>query len=82
MLFIGPAVFRSPAASPTQYTTDGVPTGLEEEIRWKVNRGRFDTAGENQLRGTAYSDVSASAGPLADCRVTSSTPVSGSLLRS
>jgi hypothetical protein len=65
LLFIGPAVFRSPAASPTQYTTDGVPTGLEEEIRWKVNRGRFDTAGENQQRGTAYSDVPATAGPLA-----------------
>jgi len=42
------------AAAPVQYVADGVPTGLEEEIRWRVNRGRFDTASENQTRGTAY----------------------------
>jgi hypothetical protein len=53
------------AAVPTQYTADGAPTGLEEEILWRVNRGRFDTASENQTRGTAYTDVPASAGPLA-----------------
>ena len=53
------------AAAPVQYTGDGTPTGLEEEIRWRVNRGRFDTASENQTRGTAYADVPASAGPLA-----------------
>ena len=53
------------AATPTQYTADGSPTGLEEEIRWRVNRGRFDSASENQTRGTSYSDVPASAGPLA-----------------
>ena len=53
------------AAVPSQYTTDGAPTGLEEEIRWRVNRGRFDTVSENQSRGTTYSDVPASAGPLA-----------------
>jgi hypothetical protein len=53
------------AAAPVQYVADGVPTGLEEEIRWRVNRGRFDTASENQTRGTAYADVPASAGPLA-----------------
>jgi len=53
------------AAVPSQYTTDGTPAGLEEEIRWRVNRGRFDTASENQTRGTAYTDVPASAGPLA-----------------
>jgi hypothetical protein len=47
------------------YTADGSPTGLEEEIRWRVNRGRFDSARENQARGTAYADVPASAGPLA-----------------
>ena len=55
----------SPAATPIQYTNDGSPTGLEEEIRWRVNRGRFDSASENQVRGTAYTDVPASTGPLA-----------------
>lgn len=49
----------------TEYPADGVPTGMEEEIRWLMNRGRFDLAGENRLRGTAFSDVPASAGPLA-----------------
>jgi Cysteine-rich secretory protein family len=58
----GPSCF---AAAPVQYTADGTPTGLEEEIRWRVNRGRFDTASENQTRGTAYTDVPASTGPLA-----------------
>jgi Cysteine-rich secretory protein family len=58
----GPLCF---AATPVQYVADGVPTGLEEEIRWRVNRGRFDTASENQTRGTAYADVPATAGPLA-----------------
>ncbi len=47
------------------YPNAGSPTGLEEEIRWRVNRGRFDTSRENQTRGTAYTDVPASAGPLA-----------------
>jgi len=58
----GPLCF---AAAPIQYIGDGVPTGLEEEIRWRVNRGRFDTASENQTRGTTYTDVPAWAGPLA-----------------
>jgi hypothetical protein len=58
----GPLCF---AATPVQYVADGVPTGLEEEIRWRLNRGRFDTASENQTRGTAYADVPTSAGPLA-----------------
>ena len=53
------------SAAPAQYTADGTPAGLEEEIRWRVNRGRFDTASENQIRGTAYTDVPASTGPLA-----------------
>src|SRR5437867_19761 len=48
-----------------QYTLAGTPTGLEEEIRWKVNRGRFDTASENLNRGTAYLDVPSTSGPLA-----------------
>ncbi len=65
LLLSGIAVFRCPAATSTQYTADGVPTGLEEEIRWKVNRGRFDTASENKTRGTSYTDVPATTGPLA-----------------
>ena len=55
----------APAAAQTLYTEDGEPTGLEEEIRWRVNRGRFDTVSENQLRGSSYTDVPATAGPLA-----------------
>ena len=53
------------ARAQTQYVTDGTPTGLEEEIRWRGNRGRFDSASENQTRATAYADVPASSGPLA-----------------
>jgi hypothetical protein len=64
-LLTGLSGLRCFAAVPVQYTADGIPTGLEEEIRWRVNRGRFDTASENQTRGTAYTDVPASAGPLA-----------------
>jgi hypothetical protein len=48
-----------------EYVTDGNPTALEEEIRWHVNRGRFDRDSENTLRGTSYSDIPATAGPLA-----------------
>jgi len=54
-----------PVTAQLQYTLDGTPTGLEEEIRWRVNRGRFDTASENLARGTAYTNVPATAGPLA-----------------
>lgn len=53
------------AVAQTEYTADGVPTGLEEEIRWHVNRGRFDSASENRYRGTNHTDVAATAGPLA-----------------
>lgn len=53
------------AKAQTEYTADGIPTGLEEEIRWRINRGRFDSVGENQQRGTAYTDVPVTAGPLA-----------------
>jgi uncharacterized protein YkwD len=49
----------------TEYTTDGEPTPLEEEIRWLVNRGRFDTSRENTLRATAYTDVPDTSPPLA-----------------
>ena len=54
-----------PAKAQSQYTLDGSPSGFEEEIRWRLNRGRFDTASENLARGTAYTDVPASTGPLA-----------------
>jgi hypothetical protein len=53
------------ASSEVEYTGDGIPSGIEEAIRWRVNRGRFDSAAENQLRGTAYADIPATAGPLA-----------------
>lgn len=53
------------ATAQTAYVADGVPTGLEEEIRWRVNRGRFDSTSENQTRGTSYADIPATAGPLA-----------------
>ena len=42
-----------------QYTGDGIPSGIEEEIRWLVNRGRFDSAAENATQETAYSDIPA-----------------------
>src|SRR4051812_8280486 len=54
-----------PSIAQSVYTLDGTPTGLEEEIRWRVNRGRFDSASENATRGTSYTDVPASSGPLA-----------------
>jgi len=53
------------ATAQMQYTLDGTPTGLEEEIRWRVNRGRFDVVSENLTRGTAYTNLPASSGPLA-----------------
>ena len=53
-----------PAWSQTQYINDGAPTPIEEEIRWRLNRGRFDSASENQKRGTSYTDIPASGGPL------------------
>jgi hypothetical protein len=48
-----------------EYTADGQPTVLEEEIRWLLNRGRFDSAAENTERGTSYSDIAARRGPVA-----------------
>ncbi|MCU0771227.1 MAG: CAP domain-containing protein [Verrucomicrobia bacterium] len=56
---------RLPAQASVEYTGDGTPTTIEEEIRWRVNRGRFDSARENTLRGTSYNDIPATAGPLA-----------------
>lgn len=45
------------AARAQQYNGDGVPSQIEEEIRWLVNRGRFDSAAENATHATAYSDI-------------------------
>ena len=53
------------AAAQSEYTTGGQPSALEEEIRWLTNRARHDTASENTARGTDYTDVAASTGPLA-----------------
>lgn len=53
------------SASSQEYTNDGLPSPGEEEIRWHLNRGRFDSASENQERGTQYTDVPAFGGPLA-----------------
>ncbi len=49
----------------TQHPTDGVPGAVEEEIRWLVNRARFDRNAENALRRTNYTDVPLTSGPLA-----------------
>ena len=48
-----------------QYTGDGIPSGLEEEIRWLLNRGRFDSAAENATQGTSYRDIPPNAAALA-----------------
>jgi uncharacterized protein YkwD len=65
LLMAAALIAAMPAIAQSQYTLDGTPTGLEEEIRWRVNRGRFDTASENLTRATAYIDVPTTAGPLA-----------------
>jgi hypothetical protein len=49
----------------TEYTADGTPGVVEEEIRWHTNRARFDRASENTARGTSYADIPATSGPLA-----------------
>lgn len=56
------------ASAQDAYSLDGEPTSAEEEIRWLVNRGRFDRDAENRLRGTSYSDVPQRSGPLAPHR--------------
>jgi hypothetical protein len=48
-----------------QYVGDGDPTGLEEEIRWMLNRGRYDRNRENAVRRTRFTDVPQRTGPLA-----------------
>jgi hypothetical protein len=64
-LAVGMAGVAMPSWAETEYTSDGQPTALEEEIRWHLNRGRFDPASENTLRGTNYADLPPTAGPLA-----------------
>ena len=56
------------AARAQQYNGDGVPSQIEEEIRWLVNRGRFDSAAENATQGTSYTDIPATASALAPNR--------------
>lgn len=60
-----PPLLPTPVRGKVEYTDDGSPTAFDEEIRWLVNRGRFDSAKENALRGSSYRDVPASTGPLA-----------------
>jgi hypothetical protein len=64
-----PGIFAALLALPLQaqveFTLDGEPSTLEEEIRWLMNRARFDTASENQTRGTSYTDVPSQAPPVA-----------------
>lgn len=64
-IILGGLLFASAVHGQTEYTLDGSPTPLEEEIRWHVNRGRFDSARENQLRKTSFTDIPARSGPLA-----------------
>lgn len=46
------------ASAQTEYTGDGTPTVRSEEIRWHLNRARFNPTAENTLRGTSYSGLS------------------------
>jgi uncharacterized protein YkwD len=67
VLFLCTWLFRTEqsACAQSEYAGDGTPTANEEAIRWRVNRGRFDSVAENQARGTSYADIPASSGPLA-----------------
>ncbi len=51
--------------SAQQYDGDGIPAGIEEEIRWLVNRGRYDSATENATQGTSYADIPSTSSALA-----------------
>lgn len=48
-----------------EYAADGTPDAAEEVARWHMNRARFDRTAENITRGTSYTDIPASSGPLA-----------------
>ena len=54
-------------------------TSAEEVIRWQLNRGRFDAAAENAARGTRFSDVPASTGPLVPNNMLRSAAVNHSM---
>ena len=58
-------IIHSSTLRAQQYTEDGIPSGLEEEIRWLLNRGRFDSAAENATQGTSYRDIPPNAAALA-----------------
>ncbi len=62
LLFSATAV---PAVAQSVYEADGTPTAMEEEIRWQVNRARFNRHRENQRRGTSYTDIPVRSAPLA-----------------
>jgi hypothetical protein len=49
----------------SEYVVDGEPTAREEEVRWLLNRGRFDSAKENSTWGTTYTDILGRNGPMA-----------------
>lgn len=49
----------------TVYEADGEPLAVEEEIRWLLNRARFDRDRENARRGTSFNDIPMRSGPLA-----------------
>jgi hypothetical protein len=57
--------YRTDEASPGSPSVSWIPTAMEEEIRWHLNRGRFNPAAENALRGTSYAGLPVTAGPLA-----------------
>ena len=58
-------IIHSSTLKAQQYTGDGIPSGLEEEIRWLLNRGRFDSTSENATQGTSYRDIPPNAAALA-----------------
>lgn len=64
ILGAGATLFQ-PVVAQTEYSADGNPTERVEEFRWHLNRGRFNPAAENTLRGTNYTDILTPRGPLA-----------------
>ena len=65
MLPVGMMLLAAAAGRAAEYVADATPTAREEEVRWLLNRGRFDRAAENALRKTAFTDVPVRSGPLA-----------------
>jgi hypothetical protein len=52
------ALAAAAATAQTEYTSDGVPTQRAEEVRWLLNRARFNPTAENSSRGTNYGGLS------------------------